>query len=306
MSGAKTYLQPAASPVNHAKHYAHLRAQPLASAMGAEILGVDLAHMDDATFADLGDALYRHKMIFLRDQNLGFADQEDLTARFGEFGTDAYTPGIPSHPNIQRVLKPAEERAPLIFGGSWHTDSPFLDRPPAISVLYGIDIPPYGGDTLWANSVQALAALSETLQAMLRPLRVHMSGRNVFAALRRHAGADAPVKITSMEVELREQQLIDGACHPLIRTHPVTGEQSLYVDETYAVGIEGMSDYEAAPLLGFLCAHVTQPLFQCRLRWEPRTVALWDNRLCLQHAFNDHDGFRREMLRTIVAGEIPA
>ncbi len=305
MSATKSYDQPIATPDNHAHAYTHLRARPLASAMGAEILGVDLAHMDEPTFTELTHALYRHKMIFLRDQALSFTDQEILTTRFGDFGTDAYTAGIPGHPHIQRVLKRADERAPLIFGGSWHTDSPFLARPPAISILYGIEIPPYGGDTLWTNTVQALAALSDTLQTMLRPLRVHMSGRNVLAALRRHATADDTVRITSMDVALREQDLIDGAFHPLIRTHPVTGDQSLYVDETYAVGIEGMSDYEAAPLLAFLCAHVTRPLFQCRLRWEPRTVALWDNRTCLHHAFNDHDGFRREMLRTIVAGEIP-
>lgn len=116
--------------------------------MGAAILGVDLAHMDEATFADLTHALYCHKMIFLRNQDLSFADQENLTARFGDFGTDAYTAGIPGHPHIQRVLKRADERTPLIFGGSWHTDSPFLTRPSAISILYGIDIPPYGGHTL--------------------------------------------------------------------------------------------------------------------------------------------------------------
>ena len=304
MNATKPYRQPTGTPDNHARAYAHLSARPLASAMGAEILGVDLARMDAPTFTELTHALYRHKMIFVRDQALSFTDQEILTARFGDFGADAYTAGIPGHPHIQRVRKRADERAPLIFGGSWHTDSPFLARPPAISILYGIEIPPYGGDTLWANTVQALAALSDTLQTMLRSLRVHMSGRNVFAALRSHATTDAPA-LASMALDLREQALIDGALHPLIRTHPVTGERSLYVDETYAVGIAGMSDYEAAPLLEFLCAHVTQPLFQCRLRWEPRTVALWDNRTCLHHAFNDHDGFPREMLRTIVAGEIP-
>ena len=131
-------------------------------------------------------------MIFVRDQDLDFAAQENLTARFGEFGTDAYTAGIPGHPHIQRVLKRADESAPLIFGGSRHTDSPFLDRPPAFSVLYGVDIPPYGGDTLWTNTVQALAALGDTMQTMLRPLRVHMSGRNVLAALRQHAATGAP------------------------------------------------------------------------------------------------------------------
>lgn len=305
MSATTPYRQPIATPDNRAAAYEHLCARPLASAMGAEISGIDLAHLDEPAFRELTHALYRHKMIFVRDQDLGFADQENLTARFGDFGTDAYTAGIPGHPHIQRVLKEADERAPLIFGGSWHTDSPFLARPPAISILYGVDIPPYGGDTLWSNTVQALAALSDTLQSMLAPLRVHMSGRNVIAALRQHAATTTPA-LASMAVDVREQTLVEGAHHPLVRTHPVTGERSLYVDETYAVGIAGMSDYEAAPLLAFLCAHVTQPLFQCRLRWEPRTVALWDNRSCLHHAFNDHDGFRREMLRTIVAGEIPA
>lgn len=304
MSATNRFLPSAGMPDNHAAAYANLRARPLTSAMGAEILGVDLAHMDAATFAELSHALYRHKMIFLRDQNLGFSEQENLTARFGDFGTDAYTAGIPGHPHIQRVLKRADERAPVIFGGSWHTDSPFLTRPPAITIAYAVDIPPVGGDTLWTNTVQALAALSDTLQTMLRALRVHMSGRNVFAALRRHAATDTPA-LASMAVDLHEQALIEGAFHPLIRTHPITGERSLYVDTTYAVGIAGMSDYEAAPLLAFLAAHVTQPQFQCRLRWQPRTVALWDNRTCLHHAFNDYDGFRRELLRTLVAGEIP-
>jgi len=305
MTQVETYAQPAGESDNHARSYAHLSARPLASSMGAEISGVELKRIDDSTFAEVADALYHHKMVFFRDQDLSFADQENLTERFGEFGTDAYTPGMPGHPQIQRVLKEADERAPLIFGGSWHTDSPFLERPPAISLLYGVDIPPYGGDTIWTNTVRAFATLGETMQRVLSTLRVHMSGRRVFAALKQHAAGDE-IHITSMAVSLQEKKLVDGAVHPLVRTHPVTGEKSLYVDETYAVGIDGMSDYEARPLLDFLCAHVTQPLFQCRLQWEPGTFAIWDNRLCLHHAFNDHDGFRREMLRTIVEGEVPA
>jgi len=98
---------------------------------------------------------------------------------------------------------------------------------------------------------------------------------------------------------------VDGSIHPLVRTHPRTGEKGLYCDRTYAVGIEGMTEDESAAILGFLVAHVTQPAFTCRLRWEPRTFVIWDNRLCVHQAFNDHDGFRRELYRTTIAGETP-
>ena len=273
--------------------------------MGARIDGVDLETIDDACFSELTDALYHHKMVFFRDQTLSLEGQERLTRRFGEFGVDAYTAGVDGHPNVQRVLKQADERSPLIFGGSWHTDSPFLERPPAVSLLYAVDVPPYGGDTLWANSALAYATLSPLLQSMLAPLRVRMSGRRVMEALERIAGGRGEIGIASMDVAIDGRTLVDGTSHPLVRTHPVTGEKSLYVDETYAVGIDGLSDYESGPLLAWLCAHVTQPVFQCRLRWTQGTFAMWDNRTTIHHAFNDHDGYRREMLRTIAEGEIP-
>ena len=244
-------------------------------------------------------------MVYFREQILSYDNQEALTLRFGNFGIDAYTAGLPGHPHLQRVVKEADERAAMIFGGSWHTDSPFLQRPPAISLLYGVDIPPYGGDTLWANTQVAYQTLSATLQRMLAPLRVKMSGRRVLDGLRKHSVDASKIDVASMDMAVKEQTLIEGATHPLIRTHPVTGAKSLYVDPTSAVGIEGMTDYEAGPLLDFLCKHITQPIFTCRLQWQPGTFVMWDNRSCLHHAFNDHDGYRREMLRTIVEGEAP-
>ncbi len=299
------YIQPSGVSDNHAKSYTHIEVQPLASAMGAEIKDVNLTNITDAEFDELADALYRHKMVYLRDQSLTLDDQENLTRRFGEFGVDAYTTGVESHPQIQRVVKEAEDKAQIIFGGSWHTDSPFLARPPAISLLYGVDIPPFGGDTLWANTVRAYAALSDTMKTMLAPLQVHMSGRRILAAMKQADTASASASFASMEIDAKERILFDGAYHPLVRTHPVTGEKGLYVDESYTVGIKGMSEYEAAPLVRFLCSHITQPIFTCRLRWEKYTFVIWDNRSCLHHAFNDHDGFRREMLRSIVEGEVP-
>ncbi len=299
------HTQPSGTFDNRAKRYRHLEAHPLSSAMGAEIRGVDLAAVSDAQFAEIEDALYHHKMLYFRDQKLRYEDQERLTLCFGRFGVDAYTAGVEGHPNVQRVVKEADERAPMIFGGNWHTDSPFLERPPAVSLLFGVEIPPYGGDTWWANTQLAYESLSAAMRAMLAPLKVHMSARKVLAGLRKHSPDDTDVKVTSMDIEVKERTLIDGAVHPLVRTHPATGRKSLYVDPTYTVGIEGMTAYEANPLVEFLCGHITQPIFTCRLRWETGTFAMWDNRGCLHHAFNDHDGFRREMLRTIAEGEIP-
>lgn len=286
---------------NHARTYTHIEARPLASAMGAEIVGADAGDMDDATFAEFADALYRHKMIYVRGQKLDHAAHERLTARFGPFGTDAYTAGVEGHPDVQPVIKEADKRSKAIFGGSWHTDSAFLDRPPSISTLYSVDIPPFGGDTMWANTVLAHSMLSATMQAMIAPLRVHMSAQVNAATQLRVNGQNIP-----FSSDTARDQAIEGRFHPLVRTHPVSGEKALYVDESYAVGIEGMTSAESAPLLDFLCRHITQHAFTCRLRWEPGMLVLWDNRVCLHHASNDYDGYRRELYRTTVMGEVPA
>jgi taurine dioxygenase len=213
--------------------------------------------------------------------------------------------------NVQPIIKEAEARTGWVFGAGWHTDSPFLAEPPAITMLYGVEIPPYGGDTIWANTALAYAMLSETMQRMLAPLRVHMSMRDVLAGAQAHAPADdTPVgRLAALkgaqELPADIVRKIEGSFHPLVRTHPVTAEKALYCDGAYAIGIEGLSEAEGEALIDFLVAHITQPAFTCRLRWAPRTLTLWDNRLCVHQAFNDYDGFRREMYRTTVAGEVP-
>ena len=172
---------------NSAKVYDHIEAVPLGAAMGAEIRGVQVSDLTDESFAEIADALYRHKMIYFREQDISHSDHEDFTVRFGEFGRDAYTPGLADHPEIQPVLKEADSKAHMIFGGAWHTDSPFLPQPPAITILMGRDIPPYGGDTMWANSVLAYAFLSDTMKETLAHLRVHMSARTVLAEVKKSA-----------------------------------------------------------------------------------------------------------------------
>lgn len=288
-----------------ANGYREIRTVPLASSMGAEIRGVDIGNMSDRQFEEIKSALYRYKMIYFRDQNITLDDQEKFTLRFGPFGTDAYTQGMEGHPHVQRLIKEAATVVPRVFGETWHTDSPFLPRPPAISLLYGLEVPPYGGDTWWSNTELAYAFLSDAMKQMLAGLKVHMSARNVVFNATETAGQDAR-KVGEINLTMDQQRIIEGSFHPLVRTHPDTGKKSLYVDEAYALGIQGLTDAEAAPILGFLQKHVTNEIFACRLRWTNKTFVLWDNRSCIHYAFNDYDGYRREMFRTIVDGEVPA
>ena len=215
------------------------------------------------------------------------------------------------HVNVQLVIKEADAKVAMIFGSGWHTDSPFLPEPPAISMLRAVDVPPFGGDTIWANSALAYDLLSDTMKAMIAPLRVRMSMREVLEKLQTVMNPDdSPLgklaRTRGADLDEGLARKVAGTAHPLVRTHPVTAEKALYCDATYALGIEGLTDAEAHPLLRFLVEHITQPALTCRLRWAPGTLAVWDNRLCLHQAFNDHDGYRREMYRTTLAGETPA
>ena len=296
---------------NHATRYRHIEALPLAAAMGAEIRGVRIGGETPAQVEEIKHALFRHKMIYFRGQSIGHAEQHAFSTHFGAFAEDAYTDGMPGFREVQPLIKEADDRSAMVFGSGWHTDSPFLDEPPAITMLRSVETPPYGGDTMWANGALAWSMLSEGTQSMLRNLRVHFSMRDVLTSAQQNVEQrDSPIGKLAATRELAQLpeailRKVRGNLHPLVRTHPVSGELSLYVDPSYAIGFEGMSTQEAAPLLQMLTEHLTQPAFTCRLRWEPGMLALWDNRLCVHQAFNDYDGFRREMYRTTIAGERP-
>ena len=288
-----------------ANGFTEISTVPLAAAMGAEIRGIDLANITDTQFKQVRNALFHYKMIYFRGQDLSIEDQENFTLRFGPFGTDAYTGGIDGHPDVQRVIKEADTVVRRVFGETWHTDSPFLPNPPAISLLYAVEVPPYGGDTWWSNTQLAYEFLSNSMKGLLADLRVHMSARDVLLS-REESAREADRAVGDIKLTVDQQKNIEGAYHPIVRTHPDTGNQALYVDTAYSLGIEGMNEAEADAILGFLQQHVTQEIFTCRLRWEPGTFVLWDNRACIHYAFNDYDGYRREMRRTIVDGERPA
>jgi alpha-ketoglutarate-dependent taurine dioxygenase len=306
------YLHPHGGFDNSPAPARHIEVLPLAAAMGAEVRGVDVGVASDAQFAEIEQALFRHKMIFLRGQHIGHAEHHAFSRRFGEFAEDAYTDGMPGFREVQPLIKEADDRSAHVFGSGWHTDSPFLARPPAITMLRSVQIPPWGGDTMWANAALAYRTLGPATQRICAQLQVRFSMRDVLASARENAELrDNPVGklvATRTLADLPEglRQKVEGAAHPLVRTHARTGEKSLYIDPSYAIGIEGMRESEAAPLMRMLTDHLTQPAFTCRLRWEPDMLVLWDNRACVHQAFNDYDGYRREMYRTTIAGEVPA
>ena len=304
-------LHPTGKFDNHALPTRFIEVKPLASAMGAEICGVSIPDLSDEAFAEVETALFRHKMVFFRGQRLSHAEHDQFTLRFGPAAEDAYTAGVSGHENVQPVIKEADDRSRMVFGSGWHTDSPFLPKPPALTSLRSVEVPPFGGDTIWANSALAYATLSQAYQQMISGLRVHFSMRDVLRTAHEAVElSDTPMgrlAATRDAAELPEhiQRKVEGSVHPIVRTHPVTGEKALYLDGTYAIGIDGMAEEESQSVLGFLLNFIVQHEFTCRLRWEPDTVVVWDNRLCIHQAFNDYSGYRREMYRTTVAGETP-
>jgi alpha-ketoglutarate-dependent taurine dioxygenase len=294
-------LHPTGKFDNHAAPYKTIEAKPLAAALGAEISGVDVTRLTDPQAEEIRQSLYRHKVIFFRGQKLTHSDHEAFSLHFGPFAEDAYTKGVPGHLNVHPLIKEANDPSKMVFGEGWHTDSPFLPEPPSITILRSVQVPPFGGDTTFANSALAYAMLSDTYRAMIQSLQIRFSLRDVLKAVHEAVEeSDSPIgrlASTRNTERLSDDLLrkIKGNAHPLVRTHPVTGEKALYVDGAYAIGIEGMVPEESAPILRFLAEHITQPAFSCRLRWEADMLVLWDNRLCVHQAYNDYQGHRREL-----------
>ncbi|MGC1523015.1 MAG: TauD/TfdA family dioxygenase [Steroidobacteraceae bacterium] len=305
-------LHPTGQFDNHAAEYRHIEVRPLAAAMGAEIAGVQIATLSGEQFTEVRAALFRHKMIYFRGQSEpSHADHEAFSLRFGPFAEDAYTQGVPSHRDVHPLIKEADDRSEMVFGEGWHTDSPFLPEPPSITILRSVQVPPLGGDTTFANAALAYRMLSETYRSMIAGLRMHFSLRDVLQSVYDSVEvSDSPIgrlaatrAAPALSADLVRK--IRGSTHPMVRTHAVTGEKSLYLDPSYGIGIEGLSRAESAPILQYLAEHLTQPAFCCRLRWETNMVVAWDNRLCVHQAYNDYQGHRREMYRTTVCGEKP-
>lgn len=269
---------------------------PIAGALGAEIGDIDLSRaLGAGSVQAIRKALLDHLVIFFRDQDL----TSDSFLAFAEaFGTPVEYPlikGIDGYPTITEIAKLEHER--LNFGGVWHSDTTYLDIPPMGSMLYALEVPPYGGDTLFANQYLAYETLSEPLRKFLDGLTaVNSSAKADVSKTRedmiRNAGGTDPAGDFLAE-------------HPVVRTHPETGRRNLYVNVAHTSHFKGMTESESAPILGFLFQHQVRPEFTCRFSWRRGSLAFWDNRAAQHNPVNDYHGFRRVMRRITLAGDRP-
>ncbi|MDH4017787.1 MAG: TauD/TfdA family dioxygenase [Actinomycetota bacterium] len=279
-----------------------IEVRPLAGTIGAEIRGVDVSRPVDAPLArKIKDLLVDHAVLVLRDQAIDRAQHLAFARTLGEPDRHPIAQGMDEMPEMIRVHKPAGEAA--FFGTSWHTDNTFFERPSAITVLHGVTIPPYGGDTLYASMERAWQGLSKPMQAFLQPLKARHSARPAFdpsvVGQAKYDGA------ASIKYEMSDAVYAE-VLHPVARTHPDTGRISLFVNPMFTLGIEGLEKHESDALLEMLYAHATRPEYTCRVRWEPNTLVLWDNRQTQHYAVDDYANHERLMYRVTLKGERPA
>jgi len=269
--------------------------------LGAEITGINLQDAPDGMIGEVKSAFAEHGVLFFPDQKLSPDELLRVTGRFGDILRVPYVKGMDSHPDVIAVLKEADEKRISTFGGTWHTDFSFLPEPPDATLLQASELPPVGGDTIWANQYLAYETLSAGLQRLLDPLKAVHTG---WPHGTMGPGPDAAVS-RSIKMVRNDASADKEVLHPVVRVHPVTGRKALFVNPVYTQRFADMSAAESKPLLDFLHAHCTRPEFQCRIRWQDGMLVMWDNRSTLHLAINDYDGHRRLLYRTTLAGTVP-
>lgn len=273
-----------------------LTVRRLAGAIGAEVQGIALSpDLPEEAIARLRRIWLEHGVIFFRDQDLSPQQFLAVARRFGEVVEYPFVKGLPEAPEVIPVVKLEHER--VNFGGLWHTDTAYLETPPMATMLIAREVPPYGGDTLFASMYAAYDALSEGMKRLLDGLW----------AVNSSAKADVT---KTREDRLKDSARTDArqvyeAEHPVVRTHPETGRKALYVNTGHTTRFAGMTEEESAPLLEYLFRHQVRPEFTCRFTWQPGSIAFWDNRCCLHNPVNDYHSFRRVMHRVTLAGDRP-
>lgn len=271
---------------------------PLSGTLGAEIFGADLqSGLTNAAFDEIHQAFLDHKVIVLRGQTgLQPEAHKAFARRFGTLSIHPYVKGMKDHPELLEIIKEKEDK--VNFGGGWHTDMSFEETPALGSILHAIEIPPYGGDTLFADQQAAYDALSPGLKETLSQLKaVHSASREYGvhgASAQARKSMDASLAGDAPEYE-----------HPVVRTHPVTGRKGLYVNPAFTLRFAGWSKRDSKPLLDYLFNHAREESFTCRVRWQAGDVTMWDNRCTWHYALNDYPGHRRHMRRATVIGDKP-
>ncbi|MDP3137370.1 MAG: TauD/TfdA family dioxygenase [Burkholderiaceae bacterium] len=279
--------------------YRHIDVRPVAGALGAEIHGVDLSRpVSSEVFKEIHAAFLENLVVFFMDQDITPQHQCDFARRFGPLTRHPFLKTMDNYPEVL-LLKREKDEDVQVIGRRWHSDSSFQERPPLASLLYSQEVPPYGGDTLFCNLYLAYDMLSPGLRRQAESLRVVHSAAHY--ATPKAGGAGLTV--------LNNEAIRDAGrerVQPLVRIHPETGRKALWITGLdYGRSFEDMTREESMPLLSFFQDLATQEILSCRHRWRKGTLALWDNR-CTQHlALDDYLGFRREMYRVEVEGDVP-
>ena len=287
--------------------YRRIEVKPIAGALGAEIGGIDLAALDDETFDEVHAAWLEHLVVFFRKQAITPEQQLAFAKRFGDIHYHPFMRGMDEHPEILEIIK--EEGDTKAFGEVWHTDQAFNPKPAKATILYAKETPDAGGDTMFTNLYLAYETLSDPMKTMIAGVKTwNVGDRKTLAQNGPMASAPRAGRYVGnekMAAKVRDPgDVPTEAAHPLVRTHPETGRTALYIS-THSQTLDGFNRAEARPILDFLMAHAVQPEFTCRFRWEPGSLAIWDNR-CTQHrALNDYHGKRRRMHRITIAGDAP-
>jgi taurine dioxygenase len=268
-----------------------IEVRPLTAVIGAEIHGIDLSQpMNDETYSVVHDALLEHLVVFFRDQKLTHDQHAAIGQRFGELHIHPSAPCIDNRPELMEIH--ADATSPFAEGTAWHTDVSSDIEPPMGSILYLTTVPDTGGDTLFANMYAAYDALSDTMKKMIDPLTA-LHTTDVYIGRYEQVGGG-----------LRREKYTNAE-HPVVRTHPETGRKLIYVNEPFTKRIVGMSHSESEAILKFLYAHCANPQFQCRFRWEPNSIAFWDNRCTQHHATWDYFPQTRSGVRVTIKGDQP-
>lgn len=271
--------------------------------IGAEITEISLDTQVAPQLAKaLRSALKEHLVLIFRNQHLDLAAQKRLTDVFGSPMRLPYVEPLRDDPEVIAVLKEAHESKTGVFGGEWHSDFSFLTSPPAGSVLTAVDVPEFGGDTVWAAQTAAFDTLPSDLREFVEGRYAVHVGKPYGVA---HAPpvqdrANASIKMTRGDPEADRETL-----HPAVVTDPQTGRRALYLNPIYVTRFENMTEAESRPYLDAFYKHAVRPDFSCRLKWQVGDVAIWDNRMTLHYATNDYDGHRRLLYRTTFSGEPP-
>lgn len=281
----------------------HISVDTSVGPVGAVVTGIDLAQPLDAEIVDeIHRAWLAHHVLFFRDQQLTPAQQAAFASNFGELDVYSFMKAVDSHPNVIPIIK--EPDAQMNFGGGWHTDTSYMEYPPKATILFAVEVPDEGGDTLFADAAQAFEDLDDEDKQ-----RYDVTG--VFSPKVVHGKDGAYSKLSASSGDLgaayggNEDFAESEVEHPVFRTHPETGQKSIYCSRPHTHRIKGMSREESLPIIGYLQDKVTQDKYVTRFKWEQGSLAMWDNRCVFHHALNDYPGKRRHMHRVIIRGDRP-